>query len=496
MRFGKSCSTDAQTHGLRARFGSGSVAFLVVLLVVAAVAPAGASAEPLCTDTWVGASAGEWQTAGNWSTGKVPSSSDVVCIGSGTTVTVSEGSRQASVLSDKGTLVLSGGSLELGGTLEPSSVNGLTMSGGNLKGAATLDVANSFSWTQESTMSGSGSTVVEPGASASIEPSSGSGWARLTERLLVNEGMLTLARGEILMSEKGSVKNTGSFDVASEATSVLFGESPSVFLNTGTFRRSAGTTTAGISAPFENHGVVDVEAGSLELTKSSSSNSASSWIATEGKSIRLTGGSFSQTGGSLSGAVAISGSAAVTLDGVISEGAQVSLLSGTLTVGAGLMTVESLTQGEGTLTGAGTLYISRSFSWTEESTMSGSGSTVLDAGASGTIDPTTGFGWARLSERSLVNEGTLALTHGEIIAEKGAKITNTGTFTANSESTAFWAEEHMGSLFINSGTFQKTAGTGTSEVYMLFENLGTIREETGASRSQPINTPLTGSRKA
>ncbi|HWX45200.1 MAG TPA: RHS repeat-associated core domain-containing protein [Solirubrobacteraceae bacterium] len=444
-----------------------------------ALGPADASAEPLCTDTWTGPGEGEWQTAGNWSTGKVPSSSDVACIGSGTTVTLSGGSGQASVLVDKGTLVISGGSLELSNALELSSVNGLRMSGGKLKGAATLDVANSLSWTKEGTMSGSGSTVIKPGASASIELSSGFELARLTKRSLVNEGTLTLARGEIFMSEKGWVKNTGTFDVTSEATSALFGESPSVFLNTGTFRRSAGSTEVGVSVNFENHGAVYVEAGSLSLTKSTSSNSASSWVAAEGKSINLSGGSFSQTGGSLAGSIKISGSAVVTVEGVSSEGAQVSLGSGTLSVGAGSMTFESLTQGEGTLTGAGTLHVSGSFSWTEESTMSGSGATVLDAGASGSIDPTTGFGWARLTKRSLVNEGTLAFTHGKMIVTEGAQITNTGTFTANTEPTAFWAEAGKGSRFVNDGTFKKTAGEGETEVYMPFKNLGIIEEESG-----------------
>ncbi len=480
MRFDQAClERRARLWGYRAMTAR-CVGFLAALLVALAVVPAGASAEPLCTDTWTGASEGAWQTPGNWSTSKVPSSSDVACIGSGTTVTLSGGSGQASVLLDKGTLVLSGASLELGNALEPSSVNGLRMSGGKLKGAATLDVANSLSWTKEGTMSGSGSTVIKPGASASIELSSGFELARLTERSLVNEGTLTLARGEISMSEKGWVKNTGTFDMISEATSPLFGESPSVFLNTGTFRRSAGSAEVGVSVNFENHGAVYVEAGSLSLTKSTSSNAESSWVAAEGKSINLSGGSFSQTGGSLAGSIKISGAAHVTEEGVSSESAKVSLISGTLSVGAGSMTVESLTQGEGTLTGAGTLHVSGSFSWTEESTMSGSGATVLDAGASGSIDPTTGFGWARLTERSLVNEGTLALTHGEIIATKGAQIINTGTFTANAETTAFWAEEGKGSLFVNNGTFQKTAGTGVTEVYMVFENLGTIREETGS----------------
>ena len=41
--------------------------------------------------------------------GKVPSTTDVVCIGVGKTVTVSEGTQQAGVLSVSGTLVISGG---------------------------------------------------------------------------------------------------------------------------------------------------------------------------------------------------------------------------------------------------------------------------------------------------------------------------------------------------------------------------------------------------
>jgi hypothetical protein len=118
---------------------------LVALLLAGfALGPVGASAEPLCTDSWMGGSSGSWQTASNWSAGHVPTSADVACIGEATTVTVSAGTNQASVLADKGTLVISGGSLELAGALEASSVNALTISGGTLTGAATLDISGVF----------------------------------------------------------------------------------------------------------------------------------------------------------------------------------------------------------------------------------------------------------------------------------------------------------------------------------------------------------------
>lgn len=122
-----------------------TIALTVLLTGILALAPAGASAEPLCTDTWTGASGGEWQTATNWSTGKVPSSTDVACIAVGKTVDVTEGANQAGVLEDKGTLAISGGSLELVSALEASSAVSLTQSGGTLSGVGTLDIS---SWCQ------------------------------------------------------------------------------------------------------------------------------------------------------------------------------------------------------------------------------------------------------------------------------------------------------------------------------------------------------------
>ena len=64
-----------------------SIGLLAVLLLTGLVLGAsGASAEPLCTDTWTGPNEGAWQEGTNWSTGSVPSSSDVACIEAGKTV--------------------------------------------------------------------------------------------------------------------------------------------------------------------------------------------------------------------------------------------------------------------------------------------------------------------------------------------------------------------------------------------------------------------------
>lgn len=93
-----------------------------LLLAALALTPMSASAEPLCTDTWTGPSEGEWTTAEDWSTGKVPTSTDVACIGSGKTVNVTAGTNATGVIQGEGTLAISGGSLEVANALEVSSI--------------------------------------------------------------------------------------------------------------------------------------------------------------------------------------------------------------------------------------------------------------------------------------------------------------------------------------------------------------------------------------
>ena len=175
----------------------GLVGLLVVLLALAVV-PSVASAEALCTDTWTGPSEGQWTTAEDWSSGKVPNSADVACIAAGKTVMISGGTNQAGVLQDKGTVVLSGGSLELVDTLEASSASSLMLSGGTLTGPATLNVSGTFS-AREGHMSGSGSTVLEAAASGTIEVSFESDLLYLEERRFVNRGTLTFTSGTLML---------------------------------------------------------------------------------------------------------------------------------------------------------------------------------------------------------------------------------------------------------------------------------------------------------
>jgi hypothetical protein len=117
----------------------------LVAILALMVVPASALAEGLCTDTWTGPSAGSWGSAEDWSSG-VPTSSSVVCIGAGTTVTVREEGANAGVLQDEGGLSVEFGSIAIADALEPSSVGELSMQASSLVGPASLAVTASSYW--------------------------------------------------------------------------------------------------------------------------------------------------------------------------------------------------------------------------------------------------------------------------------------------------------------------------------------------------------------
>ena len=84
---------------------------LAALTALCVIWPAVSSAAE-CTINWTGPAKGTWQTAGNWSTGKVPTSTDVACIESGKTAQVTSGSQKAALVQGEGALEITA-SLEL-----------------------------------------------------------------------------------------------------------------------------------------------------------------------------------------------------------------------------------------------------------------------------------------------------------------------------------------------------------------------------------------------
>jgi RHS repeat-associated protein len=350
-----------------------------------------------------------------------------------------------------GTLALQSGSLavESGYT---ASVAGLALKGGTLQGGGTLSISSALSWTGGK-MAGAGYTLLSPSATASASN------VFYDERTLVNEGSLTVSGNYLSMGATAVLENAGTLTVNAEGTETgithpLF-KVGAILINTGTVRKTSGTGTTMIKALLANQGTVRAETGTLNFTESGGAllGSGSSLVGAMKFQVDVLGESFTSSGGQMT----IGALSSLEIPG--GSTAQVSNLSITGTK----------------LKGGGRLEVTTSLNW-ENSTMEGSGETMLAPSAAGSVFR------GKLDERTFVNEGTMTLASGYLSLRDEGTFENEGTFNANTEGAEFGITEGTGEavpLFLNTGLFQKTSGTGTTEVEAPFNNSGVLKEASG-----------------
>ncbi len=162
----------------------------------------------------------------------------------------------ASLTEQLGSLILEAGTL---------TAKNVTLNTPDMKGAGNLDVSGSLAWVQ-GTMSGSGSTVILPGATASIKEE-----VTLAGRSFVNEGTTTLesaTAGNITMNEGAQIANNATFkangDSGLEQIKSLKGTAKIV--NNGLFEKTEGVNTTEVDVPFESSGTVKRESGKLTFS--------------------------------------------------------------------------------------------------------------------------------------------------------------------------------------------------------------------------------------
>ena len=412
-----------------------------------------------CDETWTGQDGdGQWETAGNWSTGAVPDSSDRACIPLGDTANVTSAFNQVGSIGGEGTLVISRGSLELADAAAVSEVDGLTVNGGTLTGAGRLDVSESLSW-PAGAMEGSGQTVLEPQASGSVAQSNRD--VSLQGRELVDEGVLTV---------NGQVYGSG------------------VVRNTGTLQKTEGGETAIVSCEIDNEGTVSVTSGQLEFQRGGNTgpHAPGSWSAVGtgtqivfnaggeifalGSTVSISGSMEIQDGTVTAGTIA-GANASVTITGRGNAGAGDLEVNGTMpsTLQNVALTDEE-DRGGGFLAGSGEVDISGSLNAGGYATMQGTGTTVIEPGARGVVPSSFD-----VQERIIENEGTLTVTEGGNIQGARATVVNSGTLNVNSENGGLSGE---GTL-TNTGTLQRTEGSGTAQIGLAIDNEGAVKVTSG-----------------
>lgn len=385
-------------------------------------------------------------------------------------------------------------------------VNLISTSSVGLGGTGTVTLTGASDWSN-GTMSGTGQTIIAPGATMVIQggpPYYWYGTANL-KRNLVNNGAIQWIGGLSvnLSMLNATLTNNGTFTAFAGAG---YGQSSSsaggtnVFNNVGTFIKQ-GVGPTNLSIPFNNSGMVDVQTGTLGLFSGG----------THTGDFNIASGSLLELSGSHSFAASVDVTGAGTLqvtNGTSSFSSQ-QFATTTLSIGSGgnanfsgPTTIGHLQMPDNAvLEGTGTVTVIGDCTW-YAGTMTGSGQTVIASGAS--LDLGIGTS-ARTLSRQLVNNGTTTWPGGfhSTFHMADGTFTNNGSFTVNVGSGNTFYSAGLGgtNVFNNAGTFTKQ-GDGTAQFYtystaVTFNNTGIVDVQGGtlsfqSGVTQHVGSQLTG----
>ena len=383
---------------------SRAVRFRIHCMIACLLFLGSAAASWAGTYTWNNTT-GNWDDASKWSGGVIPGPGD--------------------------TAIVNGGSASVPSAV---AVDRLQFGGGTLTGSADLTVTVQLDWTA-GTMSGTGQTIVGPGAILAI---SGAG-SKILNRTLLNGGQANWSNGTI--GGDGFFHNQAGSTLTAQLTNNVrlnpsFGNDGR-FVKTGSAEVAFGTYA---SRALTNSGSVAVQQGTLELHTGSS-----------------------------------------TGDITVAAGATLSMESGTFDV-------------SGPLTGAGKVSLNNPFTVTGDYDISGE-TTVR--GGTATFDDarTAAFGPLRhksdvlnLAHPDATVSGNMTRLAGTFEAGRG-----TVTFTGTSQTLVLETPTTFHSVGVTTGTFLlEVVVDENALVGGAVTNYGTIRKTRSTVTASPIRFGLTG----
>ena len=420
---------------------------------------------------WTNTLGGVWSGITNWSPNGVPSGGDTASITNDGTYTVIHNT-SASV--NLPVFVLGGA----------TGAQTLVFDGGgtfNLTGWETV-AANGVLVASNLWMNGA--LLVRPGGQFQLAGTS----SKIFYSLIVsNQGTITWSGGNL--SGGGAVGtqiyNSGLFEMTGDNSIYNGGGGGPVLLNnSGIVRKTGGVGTSSLGLAMTNQpsGEVDCYSGTLAL--SASGIIAGSFVGNSPGKITLTGGSWTDAGGTFSGT------------------ATNQFTSGTLTLRTNAPPGLQLAGGDIYIIGTNTFQNAGAIT-----NLAIDGATLHGSNAvSGTLAFTSGSISDRLTIRpggqwlvsglankllyglvTLDNQGTVVC--GGNLSASGILITNSGLWQFTNDSSLSWGGNAWPTIF-NSGTVSKTGGAGNSQFYycsFINQPSGLVTAQTGAL--QFVNSP-------
>jgi hypothetical protein len=474
---------------------------------------------PACTDNWVGSTAGgAWSTLANWSNG-LPAAGAVACIPGGTGQVTFNGASYANstctiaVLISGAPLDVTSGELTLSNTSVESSVDGLTMSGGQI-GDQTTAIASlldngPLTWSggyfESPTTESPQPVVSEPSGFAATISAAGYGLYNWTLSLA---SPLNVS-GSTGMQTGSSIQDSAAVVMANNA--VINGGASGSFdiLPNGSLTIAAANNTAAINVPVQVNGPITlltgdsltVGDGQLLPSGAVSGSVAAALTVPAGATLVLNGVSLQtqatnsgagtlQFGGTLLDEVAVN-VANVTEAGPGTTTAFAGLnITGTLTVQGGELDPLAATNDVGllTMTGGqigdtvnptGNITDAGNFSWTGASFYAPAGQipqpTMTETGGSGSI-----------ASPSYLQHWTLDFTtslnlSGAFQCSEGGSIVTTSTVNVGS-STSIGNYNSSAGPFVASGAVKLASTATTATIAVPINISGTLSLQTTGSQ--------------
>ncbi len=269
-------------------------------------------------------------------------------------------------------------------TLDQSiSIQKLTVTGGcTVTGAFDLTTNDALHWT-DGTMSGAGTTNANGGAQFD-------GYQEFVDGRTLNiaapatfTGNVGTQAGYLYVSNGATLNNSSTFDAGWAANfnnNIGANGVPGTFSNSGTFTRSVGSGATIVTVPFNNSGIVNVQAGTVALN--AGGMDSGSFQATAGTTLGFAGPTTLTSTAILSvgGTLNVNGPTTLNTSLLTGSGTLSILSNGTLTVTPNISTSLALNIVGGTLNGGGTVTFGGAVHWTD-GTMSGAGTTTANGGA-------------------------------------------------------------------------------------------------------------------
>ncbi|MEY2880942.1 MAG: hypothetical protein RLZZ15_3322, partial [Verrucomicrobiota bacterium] len=406
--------------------------------------------------------------------GGTTSATGSFALGAGTTLNVATtyAIADASRLTGTGSLLLSGGTLTLTGALGAGIP--FAQTGGTLAGTQTF--FGNASWTGGNWNS-AGTTTINPGATLTV---GGVSTNDFNSRAITNLGTLAWTSGSFRTGNGGALYNaTGAVlnDTASATLNAAYGGATSTFTNDGTFNKNAAGTT-NLDLAVTNTGAINVNLGTLDLRAGGLSGGASAINVAAGATLKVSAGNFLV---SAPANLAVAGTLAVS-GGTLSLGAGSYAVpafasTGGTTAGAGSLGAQTFSQAGGTLSLAD-LTLNGAAAWSSGNWNSPfAGATAsLAPGATLTLATTALHDFDR---RTITNHGTIEWQGGQWRTGNGGGLVNAATGVINDTASSFLTNGYSGTTsFTNLGTYNKNAA-GVSHLDLPFTNSGTVNVTTG-----------------